>query len=330
MSLQDKAIGGFFELELSAQKEEIYPGALKYQSARAAFLALLESSPSISRVWMPNYICDTMLSPVILAGKEIKYYSIDQSFAPANTILLKPGDLLFYVNYFGVNDNNVTDLLERYDPARLIIDCSQAFFSGPYDCYATIYSSRKFFGVPDGGFLCTQKGVALPAEQDEGSLSRANHLMQRLAFSAEHGYESYQLAEASLFDMKPKRMSKLTSTILSSIDYKSIKIKRRENFKALHRGLGAHNSLTLNFDGAISPMCYPFLPHKHIGKQKFIEKRIYIPTYWPEVKGRSGVGEFERLLVDELLAMPCDQRYVETDVSRIIKEVNSEILSQRD
>lgn len=329
MSLQNKAIGGFFELELPAQKEEIYPGALKYQSARAAFLALLENSPSIRRVWMPSYLCDSMLFPVRLAGKEIEHYSIDQGFAPANKIPLKSGDLLFYVNYFGVGHDNVTHVLKQYDPASLVIDCSQAFFSGPYDCLATIYSARKFFGVPDGGILCTQKDIALPAEQDEGSLSRASHLLQRLAFSAEQGYESYKLAEASLADMKPKRMSKLTSSLLSSIDYESIKIKRLENFKALHRGLGAYNSLTLNLDSVDSPLCYPFLPHKRISKQRLIEKRIYLPTYWPEVKDRVGVGEFEKLLVDELLAIPCDQRYVEADVSRIIKEVDSELLSQR-
>lgn len=330
MSLQDKAIGGFFELELAAQKEEIYPGALKYQSARAAFLALLKNSPSISRVWMPSYICDSMLSPVSLAGKKIEHYSIDRRFAPANKILLKPGDILFYVNYFGVSHDNVIGLLEQYDPASLIIDCSQAFFSGPYDCLATIYSARKFFGVPDGGVLFTQKDIALPAEQDEDSLSRASHLLQRLAFSAEEGYESYKLAEESLADMKPKRMSKLTGALLSSIDYESIKIKRRENFKALHGSLGAYNSLTLNVDSMIFPMCYPFLPKKRISKQRLIEKRIFLPTYWPEVKDRVGVGEFERLLVNELLAIPCDQRYVEADVSRVIKEVKSELFSQGD
>lgn len=300
-----------------------------YQSARAAFLALLESSPSIRRVWMPAYLCDSMLAPVRLAGKEIEHYSIDKSFAPANKLPLKPGDILFYVNYFGVGDDNVIHILKQYDPASLVIDCSQAFFSGPYDCLATIYSPRKFFGVPDGGILCSQKDIALPAEQDMGSLSRASHLLQRLALSPEQGYESYKLAEASLTDMKPRRMSQLTSSLLSSIDYEFIKVKRLENFKALHIALGAHNSLTLNLDSIDSPLCYPFLPHKRVSKQRLIEKRIYLPTYWPEVKDRVGVGEFEKLLVDELLAIPCDQRYVEADVSRIIKEVESELLSQR-
>ena len=35
------AIGGYFELELPPPRGERYPDALRYQSARAAFLALL-------------------------------------------------------------------------------------------------------------------------------------------------------------------------------------------------------------------------------------------------------------------------------------------------
>ena len=325
MLSQNSAIGGYFELELPARNKEKYPGSLKYQSARAAFLALLESIPDTCRVWMPNYMCDTMLSPVRLAGKEIKFYSIDISLAPVKKIPLKNGDILFYVNYFGLCNRNVQNLLEKYDAEKVVIDCSQAFFSEPYDCLATIYSPRKFFGIPDGGILCTRQVISLPSEQDEGSFSRANHLLQRLAFSAEQGYESYKLAEESLKDMTPKRMSKFTNTLLSSIDHESAKIKRRENFKTLHENLGADNILKWEFDSAAAPMCYPFLPKKRIIKQRLIEKRIFLPTYWPEVKERENLCSFEKALVDELLAIPCDQRYEKSEISYLISRINGEL-----
>lgn len=325
MSSQNNVVGGYFELELPAQKEEVFPGALKYQSARAAFRALLESSPNISRIWMPYYICDTMLSSARLAGKEIKYYPIDGKLAPAKEIFLKSGDLLVYVNYFGVSDINVNYLLGQHDPDKLVIDCSQAFFSGPYDCLATVYSPRKFFGVPDGGILCTQKNIALPAEQDQESLSRTSHLLQRLAFSAEQGYENYKRAEASLKDSKPKRMSRLTGSLLSAVDYLAVKKKRQKNFIALHERLGEFNSLNLNVDNLVAPMCYPFLPSKRIDKQQFIGGKIYLPTYWPEVKNNGGVGEFEKLLADGLLALPCDQRYGESEINKLTLLIESEL-----
>lgn len=329
MSSQSKAIGGYFELELQVSKRIVYPQALRYQSARAAFYALILSGKP-ERVWMPYYTCDSMLAPLKKANIEISFYSLNQDFSIKDEIALKATDWLFYVNYFGVCNENVKGLFAQYDPAKIVIDCSQAFFSDPYDCLATIYSPRKFFGIPDGGLLLTQQNIPHPAVQDEGSFSRASHLLQRLAFSAEQGYESYKLAEESLLDMTPKRMSKLTSSLLSSIDYESIKTKRQDNFKTLHESLGAYNSLILEVDSMVAPMCYPFLPDKQISKQRFIEKRIFLPTYWPEVRNRETVCDFERKLVNELLAIPCDQRYSPADTSRAIKEIKNELLSKRD
>ena len=53
--MSGKAIGGYFELELPRGQDDYYPQALKYQSARAAFYALLLFAKP-QRVWMPYYI----------------------------------------------------------------------------------------------------------------------------------------------------------------------------------------------------------------------------------------------------------------------------------
>ena len=54
-----KEVGGYFELELP-DFSELYPAALKFQSARAAFRALLQGG-TCTHVLMPAYTCDSMI-----------------------------------------------------------------------------------------------------------------------------------------------------------------------------------------------------------------------------------------------------------------------------
>ena len=71
------------------------------------------------------------------------------------------------MNYFGVCEKVQDELLLKYNSEQLVFDHSQAFFTPPKKCLATIYSPRKFFGVPDGGLLFTEVKIQLPKNQDE-------------------------------------------------------------------------------------------------------------------------------------------------------------------
>lgn len=311
-----KAIGGYFELELPLEKREKYPEALKFQSARAAFYALLQTTQNVRCVYAPAYICDSMLAPIVAAGKILVLYEIDENFSIKGNISLNDDDLLLYVNYFGICGIVVNEILKQYPPDQIVIDCSQAFYSGPYDCLATIYSPRKFFGVPDGGLLVTKKAPETPAEQDQGSIFRMSHLLQRLAFSAEEGYMYYKAAEESLKDFMPKGMSSLTLRLLEAVDYSEAENKRISNFMSLHNILASSNLLPLG-DINEAPMCYPYLPSKSIDRAFLAKHRIYVPIYWPEVLTRGNSGDFGMKAAGELIAIPCDQRYSEIDINKI-------------
>lgn len=317
MSSPNKAIGGYFELELPQGEGEKYPNALKYQSARAAFFALLQQMPDIKRVWMPYYICDSMLAPVYAAHKELVFYGINERFSISeNQVELMKNDLLLYVNYFGVCDNNVLEVLRRYAPEQIVIDCSQAFYSAPFECLATIYSPRKFFGVPDGGLLVTTQPLTPPAEQDRESITRCDHLLKRMAFSAEDGYEDYKKDEASLNDLMPKEMSVLTQRMMAAIEYSAVQERRAANFEFLKDNLGSTNRL--QFDSvANAPLCYPYIPEKGESKELLISKKIFIPTYWPDVSRRVNHLSFELNAANNIFPIPCDQRYNENDLSLI-------------
>lgn len=321
MLSQNKALGGYFELEIPAGGGMYYPDALKYQSARSAFYALLLYCKP-KRVWMPYYICDTMLAPLEKAGIEVAFYSLHSDFTIADDIELKFSDKLLYVNYFGLCSAFQDELIKRYDPQQIIFDHSQAFFCKPKACLATIYSPRKFFGVPDGGFLITSLEMQEPAIIDEDSINRSNHLLQRLAGEPEDGYAAYQQAEESLKLIEPRRMSLLTQRLLASVDYHAVKNKREFNFMELHSVLGGRNVIDLELDHVEGPMVYPYIQDVMAAelKVKLISQRCFIATYWPECKGRLVGFEIEKKIVENLISLPCDQRIMSDNYMGLLDE----------
>ena len=317
MHTMDTAIGGYFELELAPTTGVLYPQAIAYQSARAAFLSLLWQSPHVSRVWVPNYICDAMLAPVRTAGKEISFYNLDEQLACSTEVTLSPGDLLLYVNYFGICSAQCDVLLQRFDPAQIVFDCSQAFYAQPLSCYASIYSPRKFFGVPDGGLLVTAIPVTPPEFQDTGSGNRMRHLIKRLGGTAETGYQDFRRAEESLDDTEPRGMSAITQRLLQSVNFEAARVARNRNFSYLRQYLDKTNTLILprEIDG---PHCYPYMPDHPVSKDNLIHNRVFVATYWPDALGRVGANSFEAKLVNQCLPIPCDQRYSDANLSRIL------------
>jgi hypothetical protein len=314
------AIGGYFELALPPASGEYHAHALRLQSARAALLALLQHGRPTA-VWMPWYICDSMLEPLLVCGIPVKHYALDSRLGIAGDIPLAAGEWLLYVNYFGLCQQHAEQLAQRLPRDRLMIDHSQAFFAPAVDCLANIYSPRKFFGVPDGGYLLTSLDMPAPAQQDTGSAARCRHLLQRLDGPPEPGYADYMAAESSLSQQAPLRMSTLTQRLLGSIDYAGIQAQRRSNYAYLAQQLAPRNQFQLPLDADAVPLCYPLLLADGSAAQRrtaLARQRIYLPAYWPEVAQRAGVPPFDAGLAAGCLFLPCDQRLQQPDLDRLI------------
>lgn len=314
------AIGGYFELELSKHSQFFTSNTLNFQSARAALVALLQFSTP-KKIWLPHFICNAMLEAVKECQIEACFYSINDQFGIEENLSPAPDDFLLYVNYFGICSQQINKILNRFDPKKIIIDNSQAFFSPPSECLANIYSPRKFFGVPDGGIIITNLPLTPPDTFDIGSIARMRHLLMRVNHSPEEGYPHFYAAEKSLSDLQPKRMSRLTSSLLANINYRQAYIQREENFGFLHKNLESINSFKIPyFLGA--PLCYPFITNKTTLRENLRKRRIYTPTYWPDVIPRVNPNTLEYSIVQQLIPLPCDQRYTLFDMKRIIEAIN--------
>ena len=101
MQLEFAEIGGYFEFSLSNSAQFPYPKAFKYHSARSAFYDLIRKS-KIKKIWMPRFICDSMLEPLKLLNVEVLFYNLQNNFFPILPEKLNSDEYLFYVNYFGI------------------------------------------------------------------------------------------------------------------------------------------------------------------------------------------------------------------------------------
>lgn len=312
-------IGGYFELELPKQKE-YHSDALRLNTGRNAFEYILQAK-KYKNVYLPYYTCDVMLEPITKLNLTYEFYHIDNNFNPIfDFTRIKKDETFVYNNYFGICDKQVQVLAAQCK--NLIVDNSQAFFSKPIPNIDTFYSPRKFFGLPDGAYLYTNKQFGEKLEKDV-SLQRMEHLMGRIELGAEEFYNVFKRNNAALKKQPIKEMSNLTHRLLQSIDYTTIAKKRRENFLFLNETLCKSNRLKINFDSEQVPMVYPYLINDGNDlKSKLIEQKIFIPTYWPNEKSWKNIkNSFDYFLKLNLIPVPIDQRYSSKQMKIILQNL---------
>lgn len=314
----DKAMGGFFELEL-CRGQALLPGARAYNLARSAFQALLLAQ-KVRRVWLPHYLCAVMPDAARAIDVEVVRYGLDAALEPASLPSLAADEAFLYVNYFGLKDAYIHDTLVKRLRHGLIVDNSQSLFSAAEMGVPTLYSPRKFVGVPDGGWLVNGP-VDLPSITPGQSADRFEALLGRLAGPPEAYYAAFLDVEHALGAEGLRGMSAATTRLLDSIDYPYIKRRRQENFSRLHDALGPVNDLGAMSLASAPALCYPFIaqdPDEAARiRERLLNERVYVPCYWREVLSDPGAPALERELAGRLLPLPIDQRYGAEDMNRL-------------
>ena len=308
------AIGGYFELEFRKGNHYHNKEALKLNTARNCFEYVLRAR-HYRKVYMPYYTCEVLLEPINKLGIDYEFYRINEILEPIELPKLEETEAFLYTNYFGLKQKCVKYLVEVYGN-QLIVDNAQAFYTKPIAGIDTFYSPRKFFGVPDGAYLYTEKRLEQDFEKDV-SYNRMSHLLKRIDVGAGFGFQDFRTNDESLCNQEIKRMSKLTNLILSGIDYDEIKQKRRENYAFLDSILKESNQLHLQLDDESVPMAYPYWSNDTLLKQKMIDYKIFVPTYWPNVLEWCKPEDWEYELADKTAFVPIDQRYSIVDMQKI-------------
>ena len=204
------------------------------------------------------------------------------------------------------------------DYKNIIVDNVQAFFTKPLKNIDTIYSCRKYFGVTDGSYLYTNCKKNLNIGEDY-SADRISYLLKRYETNASDNYHLFYENEIKIDNLEINYMSKITKNILKSLNYKKIIKIRNKNFNYLQKNLRKINKLKVNNN--IGPYMYPLLiENGEKIRKKLQENKIYISKLWPEFKKIENISaELERSLANNILPIPCDQRYNIEDMEIIIK-----------
>ena len=308
-----REIGGYIEFE-QLRNNMLYEKGILLNSARDCFLYLCKARGA-KKIWLPYFLCDTIYKLCRKQNIQFSFYHIDKNWLPVDVILL-PDEYIYIVNFYGqLDDVAIHFLKDKY--VNIIVDNTQAYFDRPIEGIDTLYSCRKYFGVPDGGVLFTDSYLDEELEQEE-SFRRMNFLLGRYEKNASEFYSEY-VANNEYFDIQPmKRMSKLTKNLLHGIDYKFVQKRRTENFNYLCETFCDINRLNLRSpSGAFA---YPLMLQNVSGiRKQLIEQKIYIPVLWPNVLDECDKDSWEYKLAADILPLPIDQRYNLDDMYEMSK-----------
>lgn len=313
-----KEIGGYFELERFYGKE-FYSDTEVYalNNGRSALLYLLLAR-NIKKLYIPFYLCDSVSNLCSKHGIDYEYYAIDSRFMPIFTRELQDNEFLYVVNFFGQIENEKLLILKKMY-RNLIFDNVQAFFQRPIYGVDTIYSCRKFFGVPDGAYLATDAVLESVLAKDRSS-DRMHHILGRFEGTASDYYADFKHNDYTFSELPLSLMSELTHNLLRAIDYETVIQKRNENFSFLHRALSEWNALSICMPNG--PFCYPFYCENGMDiKSQLIKNKIYVPTLWPNVLNNINSPSLEKSFAANILPIPCDQRYDVEDMHRVLTEL---------
>lgn len=315
-----KEIGGYFELQLR-KGEHYHKGAVQLNTARNCLEYILRAK-KYKKIYIPYLDSKVIWEPIKKLGIDYEFYSVDFRLDPIFGKELRKDEVFFFSDTYGIKCCTVDNLVKIFGK-QLIVDNTHAFFSRPYEGIDTIYSPRKFFGLPDGAYLYTDTLLNQELEQDM-SIPHMTHLMKRIEYgSASAAYQDYLDYCASLVGQSIKKMSNLASALLANIDYENLRERQIKNFRYLHSVLGKENKFEYDdFPADTCPLSYMFYSEDPILRKKLIENKIYVSTYWKETLALVEKDSAEYRVVNYLLPLPCDHRYDEEDMKRIVKIIH--------
>ena len=328
-------IGGEFEIDLSLQKDFVpQPGVYYYASGRTALYQILRSrTPQLNKLWLPDWLCHTMVDAVKKAGLECRFYELDVDFQATIDALaksgFKDGEVVLMVNYFGLQD--LTDISksikETYPNSVVIEDDVQAYWTfaekeNPYADYR-FTSLRKALPVPDGGLVKTK--LPMPVAGGENTFTPFKIKAGAMKFhrgedgiNDEDYLKFFKEGDRLIPENYDSVMSSDSRRLFAGTDLEKAKRQRQANAALLIAGLeeiGIKPLLPVAADSV--PLFVPvYLDNRDEVRRRMFRYEVFCPVHWPldgmVVKKGAEMAACE-------LSLIIDQRYGQKEMDEIIK-----------
>jgi len=314
-------LGGFFPLEFR-NGISLHPNAINLNSGRNALRFALEATKP-ERLYLPAFTCGSVVKAVEASGTQYVFYHVNSRLEVDEPPNLGREEMFLYINYFGLKSQFVAHLFALYRQG-LIVDNSMSLFDPPLREATTIYSPRKFVGVPDGGYLFGPNYVETTIPKPEKlPVDSITPLVRRHDSPKDwENYQSFRRSQDAFVNLPIAGMSEITARILGALDYESIARTRQRNFWALHSELGATNEFSISLDALRDsvPMVYPYkTPNSVAIRSELINREIFVATYWK--KALLNASPVERELIESVIPLPIDQRMDLEDVLHLVNQI---------
>lgn len=325
-----------------------FPGVSLFCKCREAYYYVAQNAPvKEKRVLLPAYTCETCISPFRQAGWEFAFYPLDKHLrikpAEFRSLLqqFRPGVVVAELLYgMDMNETDLSLLAEAKKAGCFIMeDQTHGVFSEEnsdiFDAYTG--SIRKWFFMPDGGYLRSEKLPPLPADTDEDLVARDHYLCSQQVFKYLIETGDRRLAkvyrqlekDAKLGPIIVHRMSDFSKRIYTEVDKKSNSSQRLENARCLYENLSDCKNLTPVWssleDMTTAPLWVPFYAadRKRFQAECSRPNRIAVPGLWGVETPEVLVDADTEYIYAHTVCFPCAQYLSTQDMMQIVDAVKA-------
>ena len=333
------------------QRFSDFDDAAFFSSGRSAQAFVLkdieEKDPQLKKVAViPAYTCTTVVKPFLNAGYVIKTYDIDLSLHAdvsqiASIILDNNASVVLFHRYFGFDTcNDWNQFMIKFQNLGVIFieDKTQCLLSDlpVLSSDYIIASIRKWGEIPDGGIALSRKKLfkSKPEIWDsemvklrvEASCLKYKYMI--LDQGDKRVFRQMFEQAASLLENENcfYNMSPIAKNIMLNIDWEQVKLRRQKNYQLLYENLKLIKDIKI-ISGephrCAVPLYLSILVENRSSLQQFLrDKNIYLPIIWPYDRQGFAISDTVRLIYNNNLCIPIDQRYDEDDMQRVLICIN--------
>lgn len=344
-----RIIGGMFGLEEDIRLNNINENAylflkedriISLVNARSCISILIELLTP-TKVWLPSYLCDSLLTAVKRRPTRIKFYKVTYDLSLPSLDWMnevEAGDLVISIDYFGfIGEWQSWAPALRERGVWILEDACQALLTqkvGEFSDFV-LFSPRKFLGVPDGGILFVNyrfnfPTIDLDAPPAEWWLKALFATILRRDFDIRGDNRRWFQLFQDVEKQQPTgrfSMSEFSHTLLlHNFDFAKVSRQRITNFQALASEL-SDIALFSNLPHGIVPLGFPICTKKRDQiRQSLFAHEIYPPIHWVIQNIVPTCFSDNHRLSAEIMTLPCDQRYGVADMERMSHLVKKELI----
>ncbi len=316
-------------------------------SGRGAIKHLLNNLNVEKVALLPNFTCHSVVTPFIDKGYQVYFYRIKEDLTIDLNDLLEAvkkhsPKILYLQDYFGFDTlSNLTHYYKQFQSQNITIvkDVTHSWLGDFNVDNADYYiaSLHKWFEIPDGGMVASSKHSILDLDSNHEQKELIDLFVKLYRLKNKYFATGNEEIKSMYRPILPKigdvfdndkniySISKLSRNVISMTNFENIKNKRRDNYSTLLKGLKDSEILKPVFDNLdedVTPLYFTiYINGERRDLQNMLaDNDIYCPVIWPTPKiiadfyNDDSLSHFERIL-----SIPCDQRYDQSDMMRIIE-----------